>query len=163
MSLFFPGANSFDRVCQLRDDLSEHCLLGRRLLRNLHLLQLSRNRRKLKLSLNLLEGLVREIKDLLHRRCVLSRKKSWKFLLLVQTLVPSSSLEDDTFAKLTFISLTKSKSNSRHRVENSYIRLSVEIHFEICLIIIKSNNLQVKRKKKLFSFLFMIAGHYRDS
>jgi hypothetical protein len=86
----------------------------------------------------------------------------------VQTLVPSSSLEDDTFAKLTFISLTKSKSNSSHHVANSYIRLSVEIHFEICLIIIiKIDNLQVdilnETKKIFFSFLFMIAGHYRDS
>ncbi len=84
----------------------------------------------------------------------------------MQTLVPSSSLEDDTFAKLTFISLIKSKSNNRHRVANSYIRLSVEIHFEICLIIIKRGNLQLifkmKRKKDIF-FLFMIAGHYRDS
>jgi hypothetical protein len=82
MPLFFPGANSFDRVRQLRDDLSEHCLLGRRLLRDLHLLQLSRNRRKLKLSLNLLEGLVREIKYFLHRKCVFIKKKKLKIFAL---------------------------------------------------------------------------------
>ena len=43
----FAGFDSSSGLGERRHDISEHCLLGRRLLRHLHLPQLPRNRSKL--------------------------------------------------------------------------------------------------------------------